>query len=101
MLLFLNACAAWPDNHWVQAESPENTVRLPPSPPIKRRLTSSDLRKALIVCVAKYDSSQLAALDSSTDDGLKAMFVGNEKLEFNQCMSAKGWLSMPDFLLTP
>ncbi len=72
-----------------------------PSVPIKRLLTPSDLRAALTECFAKHDSGQLSALDGTADDRLTATFAGIGNLEFNQCMSAKGWLSVPDVLLAP
>jgi hypothetical protein len=59
------------------------------------------LRAALADCVEKYDSVQLSVLDGAADDRLRAEFTDTGKLEFNRCMSAKGWLSVPDYLLAP
>jgi hypothetical protein len=98
VFLLLGACAP---SHWTQGESPGNAVTPPPNVPIKHRLTIGDLRAALTRCVAKYDRDQLPALDGTSDDGLRAMLAGKEPLEFNQCMSGQGWLSMPDYLLAP
>jgi hypothetical protein len=91
----LGACGS----HWVQGAAPG--ILPLPSDPIKRELIPGDLRVALNDCVAKFDSGRLSALNRTADDKLTTMLAGDETLEFNKCMSSKGWISMTDTVLAP
>jgi hypothetical protein len=67
----------------------------------RREPPSSNLRSALVECAEKFDNGKLAAIEGAADVELRDMLAGQETLEFNKCMSAKGWVASPDYLLAP
>ncbi len=88
----ISACAS----HWQQGVN----LVYPPTVPITSTLTLGDLRVALTDCVVTYDKNQLSKLNDTGDDRLRSILTG-EPLQFDKCMSAKGWIPFPDYVLAP
>lgn len=57
--------------------------------------------RVLIACTAADDSRQLAAIEDAAEDQLPRTFAAQGNRELNECMLAKGWLSMSDVILAP
>ncbi len=82
-----------------------------PDPQIRRRefyecmaakgYVRPNLRESLIACTAADDSRQLAAIEDAAEDQLPRTFAAQGNRELNECMLAKGWLSMSDVILAP
>ncbi len=85
--------------HWVQGEA-RGDIPSEPNLPIIRSLGMAELRRSLLDCMKRNAAIDLHDLDSVRDDQL-ASWGQNGELAFNQCMSAKGWISVPDVLLAP